>query len=245
MSSWSWSVFLLLWPAPCLQAGSPQQIIFIEQEFSLQSSEGQETSGVHRLWFDDKQLRGEVTAGDRNSIALVDLDAELVTLVFPRDHSWLKLSLNDYLRVVASRLGAPNLGKAAGGATLETVAESEVVGHWQCRRLAFRLSGPFEIESEIWVTDQAGIETQQYLAMMKRLGLERFFSPIAEQVQALGGLPVQSVTRQKIHGVTLVSRHLVKTVEKKARPAGLFEVPAGYHQLVGDVPPEMKMGGTK
>ena len=208
------------------------ELHYLEQELVVEAQQGRpENRGLQKVWWDEQRIRSESTYDGRTSVAIIDDRAGKVTLLFPGEKTWLGIELEHYRQVLARRLTAAGLNDPQAEIKLEHTGRQRRIGDWDCHLDVITMTGKWPVRAELWVADQAQLEPAGYLQLLRRLGLERVFGRLAEQVEALGGLVIESRTEQEIHGQKIVTRQRIVKISSRPDRGKTFAVPAGWQQL--------------
>jgi hypothetical protein len=119
------------------------------------------------------------------------------------------------------------MGGAGGDVTVTSEGPGEVIAGYATEKHRLRI-GPMEVQ--IWAAPDLTVPAVYYdafkLSMPKNPMLD--LGKMYDEMKKIKGMTMQSVMSMKMMGMTIGSTTLVKSVEKGAIPASVFEVPVGY-----------------
>lgn len=118
-------------------------------------------------------------------------------------------------------------------ATVTPTDETKKINQWMARRHAVAISNAMgmKIDIDMWVAKDVDIDMSAYKDMVINMqGLQMGFEDVSKAMAAIDGMTVLSETTMNMMGQTMKSREEVVSIEKKAAPAGTYDVPAGYKE---------------
>jgi PHD/YefM family antitoxin component YafN of YafNO toxin-antitoxin module len=217
------------------QALAVEKGTYIEQEVVIERVEGQSAQSLlQKTWFTDKHIRSENINGDQRSVAIMDLAKKTIVLIPSDEKQYIEMKLSDYQRAVAMRLSGVKLNESDVKPKLTKTSESKKIGKWQCDKYSFEQKGAMEIEMEMWVSKDTGVDPKAYLNLIEQMGLEKTLGRLFEHVAAIDGVPIESKITQTQDDQTIVSSSKIKKIEIGPIDPALFKVPPGYKKMEAD-----------
>jgi hypothetical protein len=205
----------------------------MEQEVVREQSMGQPAlKGLQRICFSERFVRNQITFGEHESLAIMDLEKQRVVMVPGPEPQYVELPLKDYLRLVTMRLKGTGINDPEAKAGLERTDEEKQVGKWSCRKFVFTQDGRLPIRSELWVAETSQLDFAAWLRLMERLGLTQTLGRIGGFAEQLGGVPILVRTEQTVLDRTLTTTTRILHISLEAMSADQFRAPEGYTRLV-------------
>jgi hypothetical protein len=222
-------LFSLLFVSP---AAAVDKGTYIEQEVVTEAVVGQPAmQGVQKIWFTQDKIRNEMSYGEETSVAIIDLVADRIVLMPSEEKQYIQMKLGAYQRAVSMRLAGSGLDDSEAKPKLQNTGEQKKIGDWECVKVVFEQGGRLPIRSELWVSQDTGIDFRAYMDLMKALGVQKMLGKLSEFVESIEGYPVQVKTTQTQHGQKVISTVRVTKIAIGPVDPGLFKIPEGYLRI--------------
>ncbi|MBN2494779.1 MAG: DUF4412 domain-containing protein [Deltaproteobacteria bacterium] len=224
-------ILLALLGLPDSAARAAETGTYIEQEVIHEASQGQPAArAIQRIWFTDKHIRAETSFGEEDEVTLFDIARGRVLMLIA-DKRFVELSLADYQRIVAMRLGRTGLDAPGEDVNLEQTGQKRTIGAWKCELFRYSQGGRNALAIDLWVSQDAGLGFAAYLELMRRLGQEDTLGRLSDFADRVPGFPVELRIEQTVFGQKLVSTSRARKIATGPTDPSLFELPAGYQRL--------------
>ncbi|MGH2617999.1 MAG: DUF4412 domain-containing protein [Thermomicrobiales bacterium] len=182
--------------------------------------------GLNRTWIGDGKIAIHDDAG--GSIVIFRADQNKMFVLFPKDKTYYESSLPfQFPPEVAQMMAA-----VKPQVTVTPTAESKVVNGFNTTltKVNIKMMGQ-DISMDYWVSKELGISEDQLRKVSEAMFVGNpVLGEVGEKLAAIEGYPVRIDTRVSAMGSTFGSWQEVQKVEKKAAPAGTYEVPADYEK---------------
>jgi hypothetical protein len=180
--------------------------------------------GINRTWIGEGKIAIlDETAGHS---VILRADQGKMYVLFPKDKTFYESKLPFEFPAEISQM----MDAMDPQVSVMPTTQSKVVNGFETTltQVQIKMMGQ-DIAMDFWVSKDLGISLDQVRSVSEAMFAGNpMFKDLGEKMAAIEGYPVRIDTRVSVMGSTFGGWQEVQKVEKKAAPAGTYEVPEGY-----------------
>ncbi|MBA2565987.1 MAG: DUF4412 domain-containing protein [Gemmatimonadetes bacterium] len=180
--------------------------------------------GVSRTWIGDNRIAIADDAAGTSVIFRQDQNKMFV--LFPKDQTYYESTLPFQFPAEINQM----MSMMKPEITVTPTTEARTVNGFgtTLTKVAIKMMGQ-DIAMDYWVSKDLGVSSDQLRKVTQAMFTGNpMLKELGDKMGSIEGYPVRIDTRISAMGSTFASWQEVQKVERKAAPAGTYEVPAGY-----------------
>ncbi len=171
-------------------------------------------------------------------IIIIDLNKNVIYMVNPSDKTYVETTLPLDMKKLLPAQVASMMSMMKMTIKVTPTSETKVIKGWKCKGYDMDMNMTMmTMKSRLWVTKDVPFDWKKF---RDEMGLETFKAAMASmsigedainEFKKIDGFQVASKMTMSIMGQNVVTTSEVQEISKKAAPAGIYKVPAGYKKV--------------
>jgi hypothetical protein len=190
------------------------------------------TDTISEAWIGDNQFA--MVSEER--VSVIDLKKNVLYIINHSDKTYVEASLPfDIMKLLPPQAAGMMSGRKMT-VTVNPTGGKKTVGQWACDEYELTMAmtmtmGTYTIKSKIYATADLPFDHKAFMEKMGPHFLKlsiMFDQNSAKEMMKIKGLTILKETIKEFMGNSSKSTEEVVEISKKAAPAGIYSVPAGY-----------------
>jgi len=181
---------------------------------------------VMEQWIGNNQMTN--ISGDK--IMILDMNKNLMFIVNPKEKSYVETSLPLDMSKLIPKEMAPMMAMMKMTVKVAPNGKTQKVGTWNCTGYDVDMSmSMMQMKMKVWATTEVPFDWKAFSKMYANVAKMQFMddSSIAEFMK-INGYQILSEMTMNVMGADMKVTTQVAEITKKAAPAGVYSIPAGF-----------------